>query len=164
MTPLALGLSHFIGARRGQPFHSDFVKQAISQVLYGLVYLHDMNVAHTDLHLDNLLVALKENSIMAKMEEVELCKPSARKQVDDRTIHTSRMMLGGGGGPLTICDLGHARIGEKHHGFAMPTQYRAPEVILDMEWGNSIDIWSVGLIVWTFLLFLLTSSMPFFIW
>lgn len=90
--------------------------------------------------------------MMAEMEEAELCRPSPRKQADDRTIHTSRMMMGGGG-PLTICDLGHARIGEKHHGFAMPTQYRAPEVILDMEWGNLIDIWSVGLIVRNFLLF-----------
>ncbi|KAJ2987997.1 hypothetical protein NUW58_g4209 [Xylaria curta] len=150
MTPLALSLSHFLGARRGQPFHSGFAKQALSQILYGLVYLHDMNVVHTDLHLDNLLIALTENSTMAEMEEAELCRPSPRKQADDRTIHTSRMMIGGGG-PLTICDLGHARIGEKHHGFSMPTQYRAPEVILDMEWGNSIDLWSTGLIAWDLL-------------
>ncbi|KAI0859843.1 kinase-like protein [Xylaria cubensis] len=151
MTPLALSLSHFLGARRGQPFHSDFVKQALSQILYGLVYLHDMNVVHTDLHLDNLLIALRDDSIMAEMEEVEMSRPSPRKQIDDHTIHTSRMMMGGGGGPLTICDLGHARIGEKHHGFAMPTQYRAPEVILGMEWDNYIDIWSVGLIAWDLL-------------
>ncbi|KAI1132552.1 kinase-like protein [Nemania abortiva] len=150
MTPLALSLSHFLGARRGQPFHSGFVKPALSQILNGLIYLHDVNVVHTDLHLDNLLIAVTENSIMAEMEEVELNRPSPRKQADDRTIHTSRMMLGGRG-RLTICDLGHARIGEKHRGFAMPTQYRAPEVILDMEWGNPIDIWSVGLIAWDLL-------------
>lgn len=29
----------------------------------------------------------------------------------------------------------------------MPLPYRAPEVILDMEWGKSIDSWSVGLLV-----------------
>ncbi len=56
---------------------------------------------------------------MAEMEEAELYRPSPRKQTDDRTIHTSRIMIGGAG-PLTICDLGHARIGEKHCGFAMP--------------------------------------------
>ncbi|TRX96862.1 hypothetical protein FHL15_002168 [Xylaria flabelliformis] len=85
-----------------------------------------------DLHLDNLLIALRDDSMMAEMEEVEMAGPSPRKQTDDRTIHTSRMMMGGGGGPLTICDLGHAHIGEKHHGFAMPTQYRAPEVIFGL--------------------------------
>ncbi|KAI0904055.1 kinase-like protein [Ustulina deusta] len=157
MTPLALSLSHFLGAHQGQPFHSDFVKQALSQILYGLVYLHDMNVVHTDsnnqqmdLHLDNLLISLTENSIMAEMEEAELYRPSPKKQTDDRTIHTSRIIIGGSG-PLTICDLGHARIGKKHRGFAMPAQYRAPEVILDMEWGNPIDLWSVGLIAWDLL-------------
>lgn len=98
--------------------------------------------------------------MLAEMEEAELHRPSPRKQVDELTIHTSRMMKGGRG-LLTTCDLGHARIGEKHRGFAMPTQYRAPEVILDMEWGNQVDLWSVGLIVWSFSRFLLSSSMPF---
>ncbi|KAI3339393.1 kinase-like protein [Ustulina deusta] len=140
MTPLALSLLHFLGARQGQPFHSDFVKQALSQILYGLVYLYDMNVVHADFYLDNLLIFLTENSIMAEMEEAELYRPSPRKQTDDRTIHTFRIMIGGGG-PLTICDLGHARIGEKH----------SLEVIFDMEWGNPIDLWSVGLIAWDLL-------------
>jgi serine/threonine protein kinase len=53
----------------------------------------------------------------------------------------------GGAGPLTICDLGQARIGSVHSGKAMPVPYRAPEVILNMEWGNAVDIWSVGLLV-----------------
>jgi serine/threonine-protein kinase SRPK3 len=29
----------------------------------------------------------------------------------------------------------------------MPVQYRAPEVILNMKWGNAVDMWSVGLLV-----------------
>ncbi|KAI0468193.1 kinase-like protein, partial [Xylaria cf. heliscus] len=150
MTPLALSLSHLLSLCQGEPFHSEFVKGALSQILLGLVYLHDMDVVHTDLHLDNLLIALAENCMMAEMEEAELNRPSPRKQADDRIIHTSRMMMAGHGS-LTICDLGHARIGEKHRGFAMPTQYRAPEVILDMEWGSPIDLWSVGLIAWNLL-------------
>jgi len=53
----------------------------------------------------------------------------------------------GGAGPLTICDLGQARIGNEHSGKAMPVPYRAPEVILNMTWRNAVDIWSVGLLV-----------------
>ena len=53
----------------------------------------------------------------------------------------------GGAGPLTICDLGQARIGNEHSGKAMPVPYRAPEVILGMKWGTAVDIWSVGLLV-----------------
>ena len=61
----------------------------------------------------------------------------------------------GGAGPLTICDLGQARVGSVHSGKAMPVPYRAPEVILNMEWGNAVDVWSVGLLVCNFLAFVL---------
>ncbi len=53
----------------------------------------------------------------------------------------------GGAGPLVICDFGQARIGKKQNGNAMPVPYRAPEVILSMEWDNAVDIWSLGLLV-----------------
>lgn len=33
----------------------------------------------------------------------------------------------------------------------MPISYRAPEIILDMEWGHSVDMWSVGLAAWDLL-------------
>jgi hypothetical protein len=34
-----------------------------------------------------------------------------------------------------------------HSGDVMPGIYRAPEVILDMEWDSKIDMWCVGLMV-----------------
>jgi serine/threonine protein kinase len=80
------------------------------------------------------------------VEDNELHRPSARKYVEGTVIHVSQYMLGGAG-DLTICDLGQARIGKVHRGKAMPMPYRAPEVILGMTWGNSVDVWSVGLLV-----------------
>jgi serine/threonine-protein kinase SRPK3 len=99
-----------------------------------------------DLHSDNLLIALTDDSILAKVEDDEIRTPSARKQVGDTIIYVSRYMLAGAGA-LTICDLGQARVGKLHSGNAMPVQYRAPEVILNMKWGNAVDMWSVGLLV-----------------
>ena len=99
-----------------------------------------------DIHADNLLIAITDESVLSDVEEQEINEPSARKQAGDRAIYVSRYMLGGAG-PLTICDLGQARIGTSHRGTAMPLQYRAPEVILDMDWGQSVDMWSVGLLV-----------------
>ncbi|KAI0970831.1 kinase-like protein [Xylaria arbuscula] len=150
MTPLKMSLQSFLGARKGKKFHPDFVKAALSQVLTGLLYLHDVEVIHTDLHLDNLLVSVTDESIMSAIEESELNRPSARKQIHGRIIHTSQIVLGGAG-PLTICDFGQARIGKIHRGYAMPTQYRSPEIILDMDWGNGVDLWSVGLMAWDLL-------------
>jgi hypothetical protein len=99
-----------------------------------------------DLHSDNLLIAMTDDSILAKVEEDEIREPSARKQDVDRSIYVSRYMLGGAG-PLTICDFGQARIGREHIGHAMPLQFRAPEIILNMEWGSPVDMWAVGLLV-----------------
>lgn len=51
-------------------------------------------------------------------------------------------------GPPILCDLGEARIGKaKHRGDIMPGVYRAPEVILEMEWDSKVDIWAVGVMV-----------------
>jgi hypothetical protein len=80
------------------------------------------------------------------VEENKIHKPSARKQIGDSIIYVSQYVLGGAG-PLTICDLGQARVGSEHSGNAMPLQYQAPEVILNMAWGNAVDTWSVGLLV-----------------
>ena len=47
-----------------------------------------------------------------------------------------------------ICDLGEARVGTKmHRGDIMPGIYRAPEVILGMDWDNKVDIWATGIMV-----------------
>lgn len=99
-----------------------------------------------DLHSDNLLVAMTETDVLGKVEESEFKTHSARKVVEDRTIHVSQYLLGGAG-PLTISDLGQARIGKENRGNAMPVQYRAPEVILDMSWGSAIDVWAAALLV-----------------
>jgi serine/threonine protein kinase len=99
-----------------------------------------------DLHSDNLLIALTNDAVLTTVENQEFSTPSARKQIGDIIIYVSRYMMGGPG-PLVICDFGQARIGNEHTGNAMPVQYRAPEVILNMKWGNAVDMWSVGLLV-----------------
>jgi len=40
-------------------------------------------------------------------------------------------------GRLLSATLGQARIGNEHSGNAIPVPYRAPEVILNMKWGNA---------------------------
>ncbi|KAM0351108.1 hypothetical protein ACHAPU_002892 [Fusarium lateritium] len=93
---------------------------------------------------------MTDDSILTTVEENELYRPSARKFIEDTVTHVSQYMLGGAGA-LTICDPGQARIGIVHRSKAMPTPYRAPEVILGMTWHNSVDVWSVGLLAWDLL-------------
>ncbi|ERS98532.1 CMGC/SRPK protein kinase [Sporothrix schenckii ATCC 58251] len=154
MAPLGMSLATMQAMHRTHVFPPAMVAKAVSQTLLGLALLHGGGIVHTDLHADNLLVAMTDDAILSKMEDSEAAnKPSARKVVDrDTTIYTSRYVLGGAG-PLTISDLGQASIGRELAGHAMPTQYRAPEVILGMIWGMSVDIWSTGLLVRRYNLF-----------
>ncbi|AEO63734.1 uncharacterized protein THITE_2147851 [Thermothielavioides terrestris NRRL 8126] len=150
MAPLGMSLRTMQQRQPTRVFMKMLVTPAIDQVLVGLDYLHEAEVVHTDLHSDNLLIAMTDDSILAKVEEDEIREPSARKQDVDRSIYVSRYMLGGAG-PLTICDFGQARIGREHIGHAMPLQFRAPEIILNMEWGSPVDMWAVGLLAWDLL-------------
>ncbi|MCJ1402269.1 hypothetical protein MMC11_005489 [Xylographa trunciseda] len=150
MTPLGMSLRTLQEMQEYGIFQQTLVVGALNQVLTGLNFLHEADVIHTDLHSDNLLIAITNDSVLSKVEDDEIRKPSARKPVGDNIIYVSRYMLGGAG-PLTICDLGQARIGDEHSGKAMLVPYRAPEVILNMKWGNAVDMWSVGLLAWDLL-------------
>lgn len=80
------------------------------------------------------------------MEKTETDSPAPRKILPGRTIYLSQRMVPTAGMPV-ICDLGAAGIGKRHSGDVMPGPYRAPEIIMGMEWDSKIDVWSVGLMV-----------------
>jgi len=81
------------------------------------------------------------------MEKSELEQPIARKVLGDRIVYHSRPMPLSTGPPV-LCDLGEAIIGtQKHRGDIMPGIYRAPEVILGMDWDSKVDIWAIGVMV-----------------
>lgn len=64
-----------------------------------------------------------------------------------RTIYLSREMPITQGLPI-LSDMGEARrVETKQRGIIQPSIYRAPEVMLDMEWDNKVDIWALGQMV-----------------
>lgn len=175
MEPLGMSLRSLQGIQRDGAFPEQLVIGALAQVFLALDFLHEAGVIHTgtqreaspnrvnhysvippegaqligellDVHSDNLLIGIVNKSIFFTVEENEIHKPSPRKVIGDTVTQVSQYMLGGKG-PLILCDLGQARIGREHRGTAMPVPYRAPEVILNMPWGNSVDAWSAGLLV-----------------
>lgn len=52
-------------------------------------------------------------------------------------------------GHPVLCDLGEARYGgQSYTELIQPLVYRAPEVLLDMPWTFSADIWNAGVMAW----------------
>ena len=84
--------------------------------------------------------------MLTEIEKYEIEHPSARKVFPDRTIYLCHRMPVTEGYPV-ICDFGSAKIADKHTGDVMPGVYRAPEVIMGMDWDSKIDVWSVGVMV-----------------
>ncbi|WEW57329.1 hypothetical protein PRK78_002794 [Emydomyces testavorans] len=147
--PLGKSLLELMKLLDGGVLNKDLLKPAMRQVLGALYYLHEeAGVIHTDLQPSNILLGIKDDSILSKYEENELKHPVPRKVTPDRTIYVSRPLPVSFGIPV-LCDLGEARLeSEKNDDDIMPDIYRAPEVILGMHWDNQVDIWNAGMLTW----------------
>ncbi|KAF7523764.1 hypothetical protein G7054_g11650 [Neopestalotiopsis clavispora] len=120
---------------------------SLHYILAGLDFMHQVGIIHTDLSPTNILLGIHDDSIISKIETDELEFPSARKELPDRVIYCSHF-LPISSGPVTICDFSAAKVGDRFSGDVMPDVYRAPEIILGMEWDSKIDMWSLGVMIW----------------
>ncbi|RAL15704.1 CMGC/CLK protein kinase [Aspergillus homomorphus CBS 101889] len=146
--PLGMSFTEFRDLRPDGLLPKDLVQRGTQLILIGLAFLHDNNVIHTDISSNNVLFGIEDPSILPQIEEDEIARPIARKVLADRNIYYSRPMPVSTGMPV-LTDFGEARVGGgRLKGDIMPGIYRAPEVILDMEWDSKVDVWSIGAMVW----------------
>lgn len=127
------------------------VALVLLRVFEALDFLHnECHVAHTDIQESNVMLEADE-AVLSEFEQDELETPSPRKEVDGAFVYLSRK-LGfpeALGAPM-LCDLGAAMPlddGVEHREDIQPSIYRAPEIILDIPWTYSVDIWNVGCMV-----------------
>lgn len=97
------------------------------------------------------MLSIEDETILTEFEKDEQRHPSPRKVLDKNyTIYSSRKLSLPSNdlwGQPVLCDLGAARIGVSHMGNIQPDIYKAPEVLFDMPWSFSADIWNVGVMV-----------------
>lgn len=148
------------------------LKWVLHNILSALSFLHDeAKVVHTgmsllvrarstlalsvilllDINPSNIMWTIRDQSLLHDFEQAEAERPSAAKVIDDMRIIYGTRKFGLPKGTLwgdpILCDFGEARIGEHHHGLIQPEPYRAPEVLFDMEWSTSVDIWNIAVLV-----------------
>ncbi|TQV95203.1 hypothetical protein V2A60_009749 [Cordyceps javanica] len=79
-------------------------------------------------------------------------RPREKKVIDDvRIIYGSRRLdlpKGDLWGQPALCDFGEARIGSSHSGLIQQEFSRAPEVLFEMGWSSSVDLWNVAVLIW----------------
>ncbi|OBT78090.1 hypothetical protein VF21_03118 [Pseudogymnoascus sp. 05NY08] len=130
------------------------LKPLLRYLLQTLDFLHlEAGVIHADIQAWNILLSLESPPPVLDFVAAEKEHPSARKIINEhRSIYVSRSLPHRfpPGAPV-LCDFGHAikgSPGEKHTGVIQPLPYRAPEVILGVEWGAEADIWNLGALTW----------------
>jgi hypothetical protein len=118
---LGPSLYDYLKRRKYRPFPVSCVRHFAQQLLETLEFLHSFNIIHTDLKLENLLLL---NDSEVSYRGGQMIPKSTRIKVID---------FGG----ATYDD-------EKKSSIVNTRQYRAPEVILGIEWSMPSDLWSVG--------------------
>lgn len=127
-----LGLSVFDFLKKENnylPYPLEQVRHISYQLVKAVKFLHDNNLTHTDLKPENILFV---NS------DFELTY-SHKKKRDYRKVRSSA---------IQVIDFGSATFDSEHHSTIVSTRhYRAPEVLLELGWNHSCDVWSIGCII-----------------
>ncbi|KAM3423965.1 hypothetical protein BST61_g1358 [Cercospora zeina] len=124
----------------------------LKRLFHALDLLHSgCHIAHTDIKEANILFG-GDSAVFQDFESQELTDPCPRKELSDRMIYASReLCMPQDIGEPVLCDFGSTTAlddGSEHREDIQPNIYRAPEIILDLPWTYSVDIWNAGCVVW----------------
>ena len=109
-----------------------------------------------DIHLQNILLGLRDHTVLRVIEDTESSSPVAVKTYDGYevypTIKVSSHETGGVPGPPKLADFGEAAFGPRSPDHCIqPPVLRAPEVVLGQPWSYPADMWNLEALVRIFL-------------
>ncbi|XP_028277187.1 dual specificity protein kinase CLK4-like isoform X2 [Parambassis ranga] len=131
-----LGLSTFEFLRQNDflPFNVEQIRHMAFQIFRAVCFMHRNKLTHTDLKPENILFVCSDYDTQNNEET----KSEGKKL---------RSM------DVKVVDFGTATFDHEHHESLVSTRhYRAPEVILDLGWNQSCDVWSLGCVLMEFYL------------
>lgn len=133
--PLGPSLYEILKKNDFHGFPLEDIKCFCVEILKALRYLRKMRLTHTDIKPENIL--LDDPDFKGRVVTV-IERESNREIVVYRTKSTG----------IRLIDFGCATFSHDYHGSIINTrQYRAPEVILNLGWNESSDMWSFGCVL-----------------
>ncbi|EPS33981.1 hypothetical protein PDE_08943 [Penicillium oxalicum 114-2] len=149
--PLWDSVLTFLHRNPGQRLPAPVLAFVLKRLFLALDYLHaEYQIIHTDIKADNIMFGIADDSVFSEFEENEPQPPCLRKELEGRTIYVSReLRVPRNWSTPVLCDFGSTVPGgEEHTEDIQSNIYRAPEVILEVPWTYSVDIWNVGCMIW----------------
>ncbi|KAL2834373.1 kinase-like domain-containing protein [Aspergillus cavernicola] len=144
--PLFESVWDFLHRNPVQRLPKPIIALTLQRLFLALDYLHTEYIK-----ANNIMFGFTDDSPFTHAEADELQNPSPRKETDGRTLYIIRELEINPrklGAPV-LCDFGSAVPGDRENlENVQPNFYRAPEVILEVPWSYSIDIWNVGCMIW----------------
>ncbi|OQR71851.1 serine/threonine-protein kinase Doa-like [Tropilaelaps mercedesae] len=126
---LGLSVFDFLKDNNYHPYPLEQVRHIGYQLILSVLHLHRNKLTHTDLKPENILFVRSDFDLMY----------NERKKREFRRVRDTTIKL---------IDFGSATFDHEHHSTIVSTRhYRAPEVILELGWNQSCDIWSIGCIL-----------------
>ncbi|XP_077402662.1 dual specificity protein kinase CLK4-like isoform X2 [Vanacampus margaritifer] len=126
-----LGLSTYEVLRQNQflPFSVEQIRHMAFQIFRAVSFLHRNKLTHTDLKPENILFVCSDYDM----------EYNPRKKLDERKMKNL---------DVKVVDFGTAIFDHEHHESLVSTRhYRAPEIILDLGWNQSCDVWSLACVL-----------------
>jgi len=115
------------------PYPLEHVRQISYELCLSVSFLHAYRLTHTDLKPENILFY---NSDYYKEFLPDQDRQQSRKV---RVLKDPEIRL---------IDFGSTTFDHEHHSTIVQTRhYRAPEVVMELGWNQSCDVWSVGCII-----------------
>lgn len=123
---LALSVYDYLKANSFRPYPMNQICHIAYQVCSALNFLHLQRLTHTDLKPENIMFLSCETTVVNADKNIkQLVKTDVR-----------------------LIDFGSATFFNEHHTAIISTRhYRAPEVILELGWNESCDVWSMGCVL-----------------
>jgi len=130
----------FLKDNNYNPYPVEQVRQVAYELCLSVSFLHSHRLTHTDLKPENVLFY---DSDYVK----DYPASSRRKEGDDRESRPKKVRILKNP-EIRLIDFGSTTFDHEHHSSIVQTRhYRAPEVILELGWDQSCDVWSVGCII-----------------
>ncbi|KAL3896687.1 MAG: hypothetical protein SGCHY_003915, partial [Lobulomycetales sp.] len=128
---LSQSVFDYLKANDFNPFPLKHVKSFAFQLLTSVKFMHSINLIHTDLKPENIMLCDVGSTQPRSSERRSRQRPRELLSTDIRLI-----------------DFGSSIFSDDHHTAIVSTRhYRAPEILLGCGWSFPCDVWSIGCIL-----------------